>query len=252
MPTDLIDLDLDEVSLVGEPANGKKFLIYKSMESGNNMANTPEEDKKDKPGGTPGTAVAENTVPEPTTSAAPSLVDKSTPAPLIDKVTKADLEKAVAEERARFEAREAALRKELEMEKDIRRKHELIEVAKSEYPALGKPEDTAQVLKQIEDSNLPEKARAQVLASLKQASAIKAEAGRIITKELGHNRTMPGSDTALGKFYAKVEERIGEIRKSAEGSGKARQALKSMAVRQISLEYPDLARDALDEERKLV
>ena len=105
----------------------------------------------------------------------------------------------MAEERARFEARESDLRKELQIEKDIRRKQELIEVAKSEYLALGKPEDTALVLKQIEDSNLSDEARAQVLASLKQASAIKAEASRIITKELGHNRTMPGSDTALGK-----------------------------------------------------
>jgi hypothetical protein len=248
MPTDLIDLDLDEVSLVGEPANGKKFLIYKSMESGNNMTNTPEDGKNDKPGGT----ATETVLPEPNAATTPPLVDKSTTSPLVDKVTKADLEKAVAEERARFEARESDLRKELQIEKDIRRKQELIEVAKSDYLALGKPEDTALVLKQIEDSNLSDEARAQVLASLKQASAIKAEAGRIITKELGHNRTMPGSDTALGKFYAKVEERLGEIRKSGEGSGKARQALKAMAVKQISLEHPDLARDALAEERRLV
>jgi hypothetical protein len=246
MPMDLIDLDLDEVSLVGEPANGKKFLIYKSMESENEMTNTPEDGKNDKPGGT----AAEDAVPEPTTATTPPVVDKSTIPQ--DKVTKADLEKAVAEERARFEARESDLRKELQIEKDIRRKQELIEVAKSEYPALGKPEDTALVLKQIEDSNLPEEARAQVLASLKQASAIKTEAGRIITKEIGHNRTMPGSDTALGKFYAKVEERISEVRKSGEGSGKARQTLKAMAVKQISLEHPDLARDALAEERRLV
>ena len=135
MPMDLIDLDLDEVSLVGEPANGKKFLIYKSMESGNKMTNTPEEGKNDKLSGT----AEEAEVPEPTAATTPPLVDKPTTQPLVDNVTKADLEKAVAEERARFEARESDLRKELQIEKDIRRKQELIEVAKSEYPALGNP-----------------------------------------------------------------------------------------------------------------
>ena len=32
MPTDLSDLELDEVSLVGKAANGKRFLIFKSLQ----------------------------------------------------------------------------------------------------------------------------------------------------------------------------------------------------------------------------
>jgi len=40
VPFDLKDLDLDEVSLVGKAANGKRFLLYKSANGSVPMTKT--------------------------------------------------------------------------------------------------------------------------------------------------------------------------------------------------------------------
>lgn len=107
----LKDLELDEVSLVGSPANNRRFLLFKSMNKGDKM-------KMTRPAGAAKTGAGAS-------------------------VTKADIlhiiEKAVE-----------PIRKENEKLRDTLRKKEYEEIAKSEFSDLGSTQEMTEIFKSLE------------------------------------------------------------------------------------------------------
>jgi hypothetical protein len=218
MPTDLSNLELDEVSLVGKAATGKRFLIFKSTTKG-------------KGGNTMMTAPAGAT----STGAGEALVSK---ADIMDIVQKAI---------APLQDENRQLRKALQKQTDVLRKKDYVDLAKSHLDELGTPEEGAEILKSLE--SLPSDARKFILKTLKQTNAMKKEAGRMLYKSIGSSRPAPGSVSA--QFYSLVDARMNEIRKSGTAP-KDKVVLKSLAMDAISQEYPDLARAVIAEERAAV
>jgi len=157
MPYELKDLDLDEVSLVGSPANNRKFLIFKSMQKSKEGINVI----KTKPAGARAGARAS--------------VSK---ADILDIVQKAV--EPIRKENAKL--RETLLKKDYE------------EIAKSHLGALGTPQEGAEILKSLE--SLPNEARDTILKGLKQANAAKKEAMAVLGTQMGSSRPAPGSATA--------------------------------------------------------
>ncbi len=213
MPTDLSDLELDEVSLVGKAANGKKFLIFKSMNKGGTKVK-----KMTKPAGAAKTKAGE------------ALVNK------------ADILEIVEKALAPLKEENAELRKELKKQTAILRKRDLESIAKSEIPEI---EGGAEILKSLE--GLPSESRKPIIKALKQANAMKSEAGKMLFKARGSSRPTPGS--AMAQFYSLVDSRMGEIQKSAEHSGKSAKVQKALAVAAITKERPELAKAVLAEEK---
>jgi len=184
MPTDdrndLFNLELDEVSMVGKAANGKKFLIFKSMK-GVKM-------KKAKPAGAAraGAGGAQATV-----SKADILdIVKTAIAPIVEDNKK--------------------LRKDLQKQTAVLRKKDYVDIAKSEFSELATPEEGAEILKSLE--GLPSEARKPILKALKQANAVSKEAGKMLYHPLGSSRPAPG--TPADVFEAAVQERMNHIQKS--------------------------------------
>jgi len=218
MPTKLSDLELDEVSLVGKAANGKKFLIFKSMDKskGSITMKTP------KPAGASAGAGRAQ-------------------------VTKADIVDIVNKAIAPLQEENARLRKSLDRQTSMLQSKEYVEIAKSHFSELGKPEDVAKDLEAI--AALPKESRDRVLKSWKQANAMKKESNAILTKAIGTSRPAPGS--AREEFYGLVEKKIGEVRKSDAGkkAGDNPAVLKALAITEVSKEHPDLAKMVDAEQR---
>ena len=160
MPTDLSNLELDEVSLVGKAANGKRFLIFKSMPKGGKTM-------KIKPAGATRTGAGEALV------------------------SKADIMDIVQKAIAPLQEENVRLRKTLQKQTDTLRKKDYVDLAKSHLDELGTPEEGAEILKSLED--LPEESRNFILKTLKQTNAIKKEAGQMLYKSIGSSRPAPGS-----------------------------------------------------------
>ena len=108
MPNELTDLELDEVSLVGKAANGKRFLLYKS---------------------------ANGSVPM--TKTKPARADKAGARALVSKAELLDIVQKAVE----------PIRKENEELRSILRKKEYEQIAKSDFSGLGTPEEGAEILK---------------------------------------------------------------------------------------------------------
>lgn len=205
----LSDLELDEVSLVKNAANGKKkFLIFKS-------------DKKER--------VTKMTPPASKIKA----ID-------IQKAVDVAVQKALAGERRKT----ASIRKELDEEKTKRRRAELAEIAKKKLAYIGPVEKTVDKLLAIEKSDLDKDVKKALIADLVQANEIKKQSD--LYKSIGSNRPEPGTPTA--EFDALVQKRMTEIRKSGN-AGKSMDVLKAMAESEISKENPALARAVISEER---
>lgn len=206
MPNELSDLELDEVSLVGKAANGKRFLIFKNSKG------------------------------EPMTKTKPAGATKAGAS--VAQVSKADIisiiEKAVE-----------PIRKENAQLREILRKKDYEDIAKSEFSELGTTEEMTTILKSLED--MPTEARKPILKALKQTNAMRKEAGAMLFKSVGSSRPAPGSHRA--EFTRLVDARLAEIRKS-ETKIKDPVVLKSMAMDAISKEHPELARQVLTEERQ--
>ncbi|MCX8207693.1 MAG: hypothetical protein N3G75_07675 [Methanothrix sp.] len=211
MPNMLSDLELDEVSLVGKSANGRKFLVFKSK----------GESKM-------------TTVP---TRAESSRADEA----LVSKAAIMDIIQKAVEPIAK-ENRE--LRKELERQNELLRHKNYIEVSKEYLGELVSPEEGASILKALE--NVPSDARKVILKSLKQANAVKREASKLLYHPMGSSRPAPGS--AMEEFNALVEKRMSEIRKSGS-AGSDPKVLRALATQEITRERPELARAVLAEER---
>jgi len=212
MPYDLKNLDLDEVSLVGKAANSKKFLIFKSMQKSKGSVNV----MKTKPAGArAGAGEAQ--------------------------VTKADIEdivnNAVLEAVSGVKQENVNLKKALQTEKSIRIQAELKTIAKSDYPELGDTSHTAEVLKSIKDSNLPEAAQKSITDIMRQANEVKKEAMKVLGAQIGTSKAAPGTPAAA--FNAAVEERLGEIRKSA-GAPKDAKVAHAQATTWVTQNKPEL------------
>jgi hypothetical protein len=219
MPSDLKDLELDEVSLVGKAANGKRFLIYKSADKFKGRIKMKKMTK-------------------------PAEADRAGAGA---SVTKADIEAIVNKAVAPLQEENAQLRKSLEAQSDILRKKEYVEIAKSDFAELGKPEETAEILKSLE--GLPSAARKRILTTMKQASVMKTEAGKLLYHPLGSNRPEPGSATE--QFESIVQKHLGEIRKSGTG-GKSANVLRARAVTKAAEENPELAKAVMSEHKQNV
>jgi hypothetical protein len=218
MPTDLKDLQLDEVSLVGSPANNRKFLIFKSMQKSKGSMKMTDH----KPAGAKAGAGEAQ-------------------------VTKADLEGMIEKAISGVREENVKLKKALQTEKGIRRQAELERIAKADYAELGDTSETAKILKSLEDSNLPDEVQKGLKDALKQANAVKKEAMKTLGSTLGSSRPAPGS--AIAQFDALVETRMGEIRKSADAP-KDQKVLKALATQAVTKENGKLAQAVLAEQRE--
>lgn len=215
MPNELKNLELDEVSLVGKAANGKKFLIFKSMQKSNEGIKL----MKTKPAGArAGSGVGQ--------------------------VTKADIETMISEG---IQKAVKPLIQTVQQQSNKMRKQELEGIAKSYLGELGNPSETATILKSLEDSDMPAEAKTSILKTLKQANAAKKEAMAVLGTQMGSSRPAPGSATA--QFEAIVQKHEGMIQKSGNGptDPKVRRA---MAVSAATRENGKLAKAVLAEERQ--
>jgi len=205
LPNELTDLELDEVSLVGKAANGKRFLLYKS---------------------------ANGSVPMRKTK--PARADKAGARALVSKAELLDIVQKAVE----------PIRKENEELRSILRKKEYEQIAKSDFSGLGTPEEGAEILKSLEA--LPTEARKTILKTLKQASVMKAEAGKLLYHPMGSDRPAPGTSSA--EFDALVQKHESLIQKSGHGptDPKVRHAL---AVTAATRENGALAKAVMAEER---
>ena len=208
MPNELTDLELDEVSLVGKAANGKRFLLYKS---------------------------ANGSVPM--TKTKPARADKAGARALVSKAELLDIVQKAVE----------PIRKENEELRSIIRKKEYEQIAKSDFSGLGTPEEGAEILKSLEA--LPSEARKTILKTLKQASAMKAEAGKLLYHPFGSERPAPGSSTA--QFEELVAKKVGAIQKSGDGPTDPK-ILRAQAVAAVTRENPQIAKAVIAEERHSV
>jgi hypothetical protein len=179
MPTFLKDLDIDEVSLVGEPANNIRFLIAKSRAA------------------SPGGESVKNKVGD-------SMISDS------EYVTKSDLQafirKAMEAEVQRFEREKEELRKALTAEIEARRTKELAAIAKSRYSVLGPVSEMVDVLKTLD--GMPKAARKKIQTIIDQAAEIK-KTSELFT-EYGTRR--PDVTTPAGQFEAEVSKKLDELR----------------------------------------
>jgi len=216
MPTDLSNLELDEVSLVGKAANGKRFLIFKSMPKGGKIMKT-------KPAGATRTGAGEALV------------------------SKADIMDIVQKAIAPLQEENVRLRKTLQKQTDTLRKKDYVDLAKSHLDELGTPEEGAAFLMSLE--GLPEEPRNFILKTVKQTNAMKKEAGLILYKSIGSSRPAPGSSTA--QFEAIVQNKLNEIQKSDTGH-KSAKVLRARAVTKAAEENPMLAKAVMNEHKQNV
>ena len=216
MPNELTDLELDEVSLVGKAANGKRFLLYKSANGSVPMTKTKPA-RADKAG-------------------ARALVSKADLNAMINVAVRKAVEPIAEENRI--------LKSTVERQTALLEDKEFVAIAKSDFSELGVPEEVATVLKSLKGMK-PEE-RKPVLQILKRASVMKAEAGKLLYHPMGSDRPAPG--TSMAEFEALVAKHEGIIQKSGSSptDPKVRHAL---AVAAATRENGALAKSVLAEER---
>lgn len=182
----LSDLDLDEVSLVGKAANGKKkFLIFKSQERVTKMTPPAPENKADN----------------------------------IQKAVDDAVRKAMRAEQHKTEA----IRKELNVEKAKRRRAELADIAKNKLDAFGPVEKTTDILKALEDSDMALDQKKQIIATMVQANEIKKTSAMF--ESFGSNRPEPGTPTAKFEALVAEEEARIRKSETGSNDPKVRKAL---------------------------
>ena len=208
MPNELTDLELDEVSLVGKAANGRKYILIKSREG------------------------------VPMTKTEPARADK---AGARASVTKADLEAmisgAVRKAVEPIAEENRVLKSIVERQTSLLEDKEFVAIAKSDFSELGSPEEVAPVLKSLK-SMKPEE-RKPIIQMLKRTNAMRKEAGKLLYSPLGSSRPVPG--TPADVFNAAVEERLAQIQKSADAPKDAKLA-HAMATTWVTKNKPELFR----------
>ena len=216
MPNELTDLELDEVSLVGKAANGKRFLLYKSANAkGVTMRQTK-----------------------------PARADK---AGARASVTKADLEAmisgAVRKAVEPIAEENRVLKSIVEKQTGLLEDKEFVAIAKSDFSELGTPEEVATVLKSLKGIKSEE--RKPIIQMLKQTNAMRKEAGKLLYSPLGSSRPAPG--TPADAFNAAVEERLAQIQKSADAPKDAKVA-HALATTWVTRNKPELLQALVGDE----
>lgn len=212
MPNDLSNLELDEVSLVGKAATGKKFLIFKNTKGVKKMKTKPAGATKAGAGASVG-------------------------------VSKADIMEIVKSAVAPLQKENAELR-------DAIRKKELVAIAKSDFAEiLPDAQEGAELLKSLE--GLPSEARKPIIKALKQANALKAEASKMLFSQIGSSRPVAKAGTAAAGFMELVEKYLGEVRKSADGTMDEK-SIRARAYTLATKENPALAKAYIAESRGAV
>lgn len=192
----LVDLVVEEVSLVPRGANNKTFLLFKSMDG--KMKTTTE------PGGSEG-----NPVLSGQEGIEKQLDLEKTRREALEKQVQ-DLEKAAGEKvllekrLADLEAENQATKERLEKAENQRILKEHIEKAEKIYPHAGDPAKTALITKAIEQK-APE-AWAELEPILKAMSE-QIEKGALF-RELGKSTSQESDDTALTEINKMAKERI--------------------------------------------
>jgi len=171
---ELSDEDIDRVDWVNKGANGAKIAILKfTKPKGSTMMNDH------KPAGAKARAGEAQVI------------------------TKADIEdilsRAVEKRIEPLKAENVSLKKALQTEKGIRLLAEQTEIAKSDYSEIGKPADIAKKLIAIDASNMPDDVKKGLKETLRQANAMKREAGKLLYAEYGSSRAPPAPESALAK-----------------------------------------------------
>ena len=192
----LIDLVVEEVSLVPRGANNKTFLLFKSMDG--KMKTTTE------PGGSEG-----NPVLSGQEGIEKQLDLEKTRREALEKqvqdLEKAAGEKVILEKRlADLETENQATKERLEKAENQRILKEHIEKAEKIYPHAGDPAKTALITKAIEQK-APE-AWAELEPILKAMSE-QIEKGALF-RELGKSTSQESDDTALTEINKMAKERI--------------------------------------------
>lgn len=168
---ELSDEDIDRIDWVHEGANGKRIAVLK-FTGGKTM--------KSKPAGADKARAGE-----------------------AQAVTKADIEdmlsRAVEKRIEPLKAENVSLKKALQTEKGIRLLAEQTEIAKADYSEIGKPAEIAKKLIAIDASNMPDDVKKGLKETLKQANAMKKEAGKLLYAEYGSSRAPPAPESALAK-----------------------------------------------------
>lgn len=139
------------------------------------------------------------------------------------------------------------IRKENAELRAILRKKDYESIAKSDFSEIGTPAEGAEILKSLE--GLPTEARKPILKALKQANAMKAEAGKLLYHPFGSERPAPGSSTA--QFEELVSKKMGAIQKSGDGPTDPK-ILRAKAVAAVTRENPQIAKAVIAEERHAV
>ena len=192
----LIDLVVEEVSLVPRGANNKTFLLFKSMDG--KMKTTTE------PGGSEG-----NPVLSGQEGIEKQLDLEKTRREALEKQVQ-DLEKAAGEKvllekrLADLETENQATKERLEKAENQRILKEHIEKAEKIYPHAGDPAKIALITKALEQK-APE-AWAELEPILKAMSE-QIEKGALF-KELGKSTSQESDDTALTEINKMAKERI--------------------------------------------
>jgi hypothetical protein len=222
LPSDLSNLDLDEVSLVGKAANAKTFLIFKGLESESMTENEPEKGiKKDEP-------VVE--------------------AP----ISKSDLE-SIRKELADAKTEKDNIKKALDAEIALREKNEFIKKAAS-FPDVGfsvkEGENRTNALGEFMhkmSKSLSAEEYAKFEETLKSAQVAKSEAMKILGVEKGYNG-QAAPDTPAGELAQLVAKELAIIEKSADApkDPKVREAI---AIQKVSEQNGKLAARVLAQER---
>ena len=213
MPNELTDLALDEVSLVGKAANGKRFLIFKSMHKskGSITMRTP------KPAGAKA-------------GAGEARVNKADLEAMIDGAVQKAIGPIAEENRE--------LRTVVEKQAALLEDKELVAVAKSDFSELGTPEEMAAVLKSMK--RLTPEERKPLLRVLRKSNAGMKEVGKMLYHELGSSHSAaPGTPEA--EFNAAVDERLGVIQKSSDAPKNPRIA-RALATTWVTEHRPELYR----------
>jgi hypothetical protein len=138
------------------------------------------------------------------------------------------------------------LQKQIDAQTTQLRKSELEMLAKSDLEGIGKSSEVADLLFQVEKSDLPDKYKTLFLNTMKSAAVVKKEAGKYLFSPMGANIPAPGS--AAEEFEGLVKKEMETIQKSADAP-KDLKVLRAQAITRLSKSQPALARKVLDEEK---
>jgi hypothetical protein len=156
------------------------------------------------------------------------------------------LKSAVESAVAPIRKENAELRKSIDEQATQIRKSELETLAKTDLDGIGKSSEVADVLFQIEKSNLDNSTKDSIYKMMRSAAVVKKEAGKYLFNPMGANLPTPGS--AAEEMEGLVKKEMEQIKKSADAPADQR-VLRAQAVKKVSVANPDLVKKVQNEEK---